>query len=206
MTAPGGAACTTAVSVSAVRQRSLVGSLLVSALLIAACGGTGPAVRSSPEQAGSTAPRLESCESTAELAPVPEGPPDVTLTCLTSDDQLRLSALRERPTLVNLWASWCAPCRTEMPLLQASHVRVGDAVRFLGVNVSDERSSALNFLAVAEISYPQAVDPSNRLPALLGSQGLPVTIVIDATGSVVYRKIGQLSETDLQEALAAAGV
>lgn len=172
-------------------------------MLVAACGGA--AAPSSPAQPGSTAPQLEPCESTPELAAAPDGPPDVALTCLTSEEQLRLAAYRERPTLINLWASWCTPCRTEMPLLQASHERVGDAVRFLGVNVSDERSSALNFLAVAGISYPQAVDPTNLLPSSLGSQGLPVTIVVDAAGSVVYRKIGQLSDTDLQEAMAAAG-
>jgi len=190
-----------------VRHHPHVSYLLVIALLVAACGGPGTASPSpsSSSKAGSTAPHLEPCESTQELAALPDGPPDVSLTCLTSDDELRLSALRGRPTLVNLWASWCAPCRTEMPLLQVSHQSVGDAVRFLGVNVSDERLSALNFLATAEITYPQAVDPTNRLPALLGSQGLPVTVVVDAAGSVMYRKIGQLSETDLQEALDAAG-
>lgn len=199
------AAPTTAISVSAARRRRCAGSLLVLAILVAACGGGGSAVPSSPARPDSPVPQLEPCESTTELAAAPDGPPDVSLTCLTSDEQLRLAAYRVRPTLVNLWASWCTPCRTEMPLLQASHERAGDAVRFLGVNVSDERSSALNFLAVAKISYPQAVDPSNLLPSRLGSQGLPVTIVIDATGAVVYRKIGQLSETDLQQALAAAG-
>ncbi len=196
---------TTAVSRAAVRCRPPVGYLLVIVMLVAACGGPNTAAQAPSSEAAPIAPQLEPCERTSEFAAAPDGPPDTPLTCLTSEDELRLSALRGRPTLVNLWASWCAPCRTEMPLLQASHERAGEAVRFLGVNVSDERSSALNFLAVAGISYPQAVDPTNLLPSQLGSQGLPVTIVVDAAGSVVYRKIGQLSETDLQEALASAG-
>ncbi|MBA3524066.1 MAG: TlpA family protein disulfide reductase, partial [Geodermatophilaceae bacterium] len=64
-----------------------------------------------------------------------------------------LSAVRGRATLVNLWTSWCAPCRREMPLLQATHERTGDAAGFLGVNASAQRSSALNFLATFGVTY-----------------------------------------------------
>lgn len=181
----------------------MVRMTLLGVLLTAGCSGAvgQQAARSDGKD---VAPRLEPCEGTPALSPAPKGAPDTPLRCLTSDGQLQLSALRE-PTLVNLWASWCLPCRQEMPMLQAVHERLGDEVGFLGVNVSDERDSALNFLATIGVSYPQVVDPTNLLPAQLNSPGLPVTIVIDASGAVVYQKIGELSQQDLDRALTAAG-
>jgi len=181
----------------------------VRAVVAVALLSSGCAAASAPDTAGSvnepTATlQLEPCVAPPAAAAVPDGPPDTELRCLVSDGRFSLSAIRT-PTLINVWASWCLPCRQEMPMLQAAHETAGAQPAFLGVNVSDQRSSAVDFLTATGVTYSQAVDPTNLLPSQLGSPGLPVTIVVDSLGAVVYRKIGPLSEADLAEALDAAG-
>lgn len=181
-------------------------ALVVGAALLSSCA-TGAA--GTPEAAGTTAAsalRLEACPVTDPGVPdVADAAPSSPLACFDdSTGTVTLSKLRGRPTVVNLWASWCLPCRREMPMLQAAHADRPD-VTFLGVNVSDDRSSAVDLLTKLGITYPQAVDPTNRLPALLDSVGLPVTIVVDATGAMTYRRIGEMSEGDLAAALALTG-
>lgn len=171
-------------------------------LLVAGCA-TDPAAPAERLAATSPASRVEPCEAQGPMAAVPgsAGLPDGQLPCLVGSTTVRLSDLRERPTVVNLWASWCVPCRREMPALRAAHDRWGADVRFLGVNVRDDRRAALTFLADFGVTYPQVVDVEGRLPSQLGSPGLPVTVVVDADGAVVWRRVGELNPDELQRAV-----
>ena len=87
-------------------------------------------------------PGVPSCRSLARMAGVASQPSDsaldsIELPCLTPGPAADLAKLRGRPVLVNMWASWCGPCRDEMPILTAAHERLGDQVQFLGVNTAD---------------------------------------------------------------------
>lgn len=97
------------------------------------------------------------------------------------DDQLR--ALRGHPAVVNMWASWCDPCRYELPLFQREAVKRASRVAFLGVNVTDDRDSALKLADRYPMPYPSFVDPRSALATgRFGSRGLPVTAFYDARG------------------------
>ena len=100
--------------------------------------------------------------------------------------------------MVNLWATWCGPCREEMPLLQDAFARHGEQMRFLGVDVQDDPAGAAAFVDDLGVGYSHVVDPDGRLLAALGVRGLPVTLAVDADGQVVARSVGQLDAAELQ--------
>jgi thiol-disulfide isomerase/thioredoxin len=108
-----------------------------------------------------------------------------------------ISRLHGKPEIINIWASWCAPCREEMPMLERAHDRLGDRVQFLGVDVRDSRSAALSFLTKHEIGYAQVFDSDGDLPLRLRLQGVPNTLFVDASGNVVDRVIGRLDDQSL---------
>ncbi len=117
----------------------LAGGVLVAALL-AGCATGQPSAQTREPAAGEAAPAAPACERLPEQAPAvgSDGLPALTLPCLGPGPDVWLDRLTGRPTLVNLWATWCGPCREEMPLLQAAHGRHGEQIRFLGVDVQDD--------------------------------------------------------------------
>jgi cytochrome c biogenesis protein CcmG, thiol:disulfide interchange protein DsbE len=134
------------------------------------------------------AAKLERCPPTSGSA-ASDGLPDVTLPCLGAGPAVHVAALRGTPTLVNLWGSWCGPCQQETPFLQQAHARLGAAVRFLGVDTSDDPDSALDFAAHVRpaMRYPSVVDENKAV--LLGVHGptaVPMTLFVDAGGRVVH--------------------
>lgn len=86
-------------------------------------------------------------------------------------------------------------------MLQREHDRLGDRVQFLGVDVKDSRSAARSFLARHGITYAQVFDARGDLPLRLRLQGVPNTLFVDASGTVVDRVIGQLDDRSLAEGL-----
>ncbi|MEX2276041.1 MAG: TlpA disulfide reductase family protein [Actinomycetota bacterium] len=96
-----------------------------------------------------------------------------------------LAQLKGTPVVVNLWGSWCAPCRQEAPDLKAAAERYGDRVQFIGVDMLDERTSAASFIREAGWSYPSVFDPDGAIRDSLGFLGQPVTIFYDADGQRV---------------------
>lgn len=116
------------------------------------------------------------------------------------DAQLR--ALRGHPVVVNLWASWCEPCRFELPFLQREAVRHGARVAFLGINVNDERGAAREMAARFPMPYPSFEDPRSNLSARYRARGLPSTAFYDARGKLVIVHQGVFpSEAQLAEAI-----
>jgi thiol-disulfide isomerase/thioredoxin len=112
------------------------------------------------------------------------------------DAQLR--ALRGHPVVVNLWASWCGPCRHELPFFQRQAVKRGAGVAFLGVNSNDNRTDARKLSARYPMPYPSFVDPRLAVAGEYGAHGLPVTAFYDARGTrVLVHQGGFASETRL---------
>jgi cytochrome oxidase Cu insertion factor (SCO1/SenC/PrrC family)/thiol-disulfide isomerase/thioredoxin len=103
----------------------------------------------------------------------------------------RIRALRGYPIVINAWASWCGPCRSEFTLFAAASARYGRRVAFLGADTDDSAGDAHTFLAAHPVSYPSYETTTPDLSSLAQIQGLPTTIFISRAGKVVYVHTGQ---------------
>lgn len=115
--------------------------------------------------------------------------------------ELLITELEGTPVLVNIWASWCGPCRDEAPHLASAHAEFGDRVQFLGVDILDERGSARGFMREYGWTYPSVFDASGAIRDGLGLFGQPATLFYDASGELVKRWSGPLTEEALAEGL-----
>jgi thiol-disulfide isomerase/thioredoxin len=188
------------------RLRLCTSLLALAAVLLAGCGTSGGSAADAPETTAPEIPGLASCAELSQEAPAADSTadhlPPLQLPCLTSGPTIDLSALAGGPVLINLWASWCGPCRQEMPLLQAAHESYGEQVAFLGVDTEDTTDAAASLLGDLGITYPQVVDVEGDLLAHLGPPGLPVTVVLDGDGRVAATHIGQLDTAGIEDLLA----
>lgn len=113
-------------------------------------------------------------------------------------DGLAASDLIGRISIVNVWASWCVPCRVEMPLLNELAAR--DEVAIFGINYKDRPEEALGFLAELGDPYTQiGADRNGRVSIDWGVYGLPETFVVDAEGRIAYKHIGPFNRRSLEE-------
>ncbi len=119
---------------------------------------------------------------------------------------LRIDTLKGRPAVINFWATWCPPCREELPLLAKVHKRFGKKAGFLGLAVEDNVEFVGEYAHAYGLRYPVAAgrEPAIALMQALGNEkaGMPYTVVVDAEGQVVYSKRGVVAEKDLTRALA----
>ena len=99
------------------------------------------------------------------------------------DAQLR--KLRGNPVVVNLWASWCDPCRYELPFLQRQAIELERRVAFLGVNSGDNRGDASRLTRRIPLPYPSIEDPRQAVAGRYGAPGLPATAFYDERGKLV---------------------
>lgn len=159
---------------------------ICAALALAACGGDPPA----PVDVGDTV---------AEPADA-DRLPDVDLTALSSGAASSLADV-EGPAVINLWATWCAPCRAEIPDFEEVHQARGDEVRFIGVNVGDDAEDAQAFIAEVGATYDQFADFDGDVSTALRATAMPVTVVIDGDGVVTTRHLGPLDQDGLNEAI-----
>jgi thiol-disulfide isomerase/thioredoxin len=101
-----------------------------------------------------------------------------------------LSAYRGKPLVINVWASWCGPCRAEMGSLQRLAQRYGKQFNVIGVSTDDYRDRASAFLRGAGISFPNYIDHQLQLEIMLGADRIPLTLLVDARGRVLARHYG----------------
>lgn len=150
-------------------------------------------------------PRLQPCRTLPTSDASETGAesllPALRLPCLTGGRPVDVSRLGGQPVLLNLWATWCTPCREEMAVLQSAADAYKDRVAFVGVDTRDRPEAAAAFLDELAITYPQLVDLDGELLNWTRVPGLPVTLVVDAGGRVVDRHVGAMSTNDIRELL-----
>ena len=160
--------------------------LLGLGLLTSACTAAGDADAGETPAAATTtwsAP-LQACpEQPDEPAAGPQTLPPVALPC-PGGGTLDLGRAPGVPTVVNLWASWCMPCRDELPILQDFAELAGDDVRVVGVISQDTESNGSSFAGEAGALFPNALDDEGELMAELGLNRLPFTYFLDADGGL----------------------
>jgi thiol-disulfide isomerase/thioredoxin len=161
--------------------------LVLAVLLALLAGCASSTVDGSPPVPSASASCLPPPPSVA--IPAPSGPatgriPDLTLDCV-GGGKVRLDALH-RPAIVNLWASWCEPCRKELPAFQSYAARAGDRVLVLGVDTGDTRDAGEGLLQDTGVHYPTLVDDGRLLLSGVGRSALPVTLFVDADGGMRY--------------------
>lgn len=202
--------------------------LLASAVLVTACSSRGPDVGEPVETTTTTTPALgplgidvasqELIELKAQSgmldcpaspSPDPEEPtlapasplPAVTLPCLGGGRDVRLSQL-DGPLLLNLWASYCEPCRVELPVLQQVHELGADQLTVLGIDYEDQKPfAALQLAADSGVTFASVADLDAVTASELRVVGLPQTVFVDASGGVVGSHHGPIRSYQQASAL-----
>ncbi|PUA28409.1 MAG: redoxin [Cellvibrio sp. 79] len=112
--------------------------------------------------------------------------PDFTLQSSTGEN-VRLAEQRGQVVMLNFWASWCGPCRKEMPLLDAMYQRYSSAGFVLyGVNVEEDNTDAKKLLKELGVTFPVLFDTESKASSLYSVDAMPTTVVIDKKGQVRY--------------------
>jgi len=115
------------------------------------------------------------------------------------DEQpVNLDAYAGRPVVLNLWASWCPPCRREMPVFQQAQAAFPD-IAFVMVNQGESAQQARAFLARERLAFNDVLlDPASQAMRAMGSRGLPTTLFFDAQGRLVHTHLGELTMASLK--------
>jgi len=145
----------------------------------------------------------EGAASAANLPPAPvvgHPAPDVALTTVAGE-AFTLSALRGKPVVLNFWATWCPPCRAELPELQAAHERYAGQVIVAGVNQMEPPASVAAFAGQAGLSFPLPLDARGDVSRRYAVRSLPTTFFIDRGGVIRRIQIGPVTEATLAQAL-----
>ncbi|MEX2107796.1 MAG: TlpA disulfide reductase family protein [Solirubrobacterales bacterium] len=126
--------------------------------------------------------------------------PDKRLPVLDGEGQGAIADYRGRWVLVNLWASWCGPCREEAPVLERFARRYRDeGVTVLGINVQDNSDDALAFLESYPTTYPQLRSIGDERSSAFGTTGVPESFLVDPRGIVALVWLGPIDEQGLAE-------
>ncbi len=117
----------------------------------------------------------------------------------SNGDQITIESLFGAPLIINIWYSTCEPCRRELPVLASAAVQHGDTVRFLGVNIKDSASVATKFAAQYGVTFDLLFDTNGQFISQLGIATAPVTMAVDAQGTIIGQKAGEISASELDQ-------
>ena len=180
------------------RPALLAAALVAGALLLAGCGGSSAAT----EGRGDTG--FVAGDGSLVLLDEESRVPAPDLVGPTLDGgEFRLSDHLGEVVVLNVWASWCAPCRAEAPTLaRVARDLADDGVTFVGLNTRDSQTAAAGFVERYALPFETVVDRDGRLQLLfrdsLPPQAIPSTVVIDRSGRVAGRVLGKASESSLR--------
>ena len=126
--------------------------------------------------------------------------PDFTLTT-AAGETFKLSELRGTPVVLNFWATWCPPCRAELPELQAASQRLAGQVAIVGVNQAEAPAEVQAFAEKLGLSFTIPLDQSADVSRLFRVRSLPTTFFIDRSGIIRQMQIGPVTEATLAQSL-----
>ncbi len=125
------------------------------------------------------------------LSPVPDVPAS-EFELIDLDDQMhRLEDYKGKPVIVNFWATWCPPCREEMPSMERAWQKIqAEDIAMIGINVGEDFDTVFGFTGQIEISFPLLLDSDGAESRRWPIRGLPTTYVLNTKGEIVYQAIG----------------
>ncbi|HET8815416.1 MAG TPA: TlpA disulfide reductase family protein [Solirubrobacterales bacterium] len=171
-----------------------LGGLVLATLLGGGCGGNGDGSGNShPNYAKALAGAPPPLAALYEQA-------NVLLPGGVDAYEERIDQLRGYPVVVNVWASWCGPCRQEFPVLQRLSARYGKRVAFLAVDSEDSNDAAATFLREEPVPYPSYSDPDKDIFESIEGVGFPNTAFYDRSGELVFLKHGPYRDDSELEA------
>ena len=146
-----------------------------------------------------TAVALTASAVTTDEPVAVEGRPrlELDLPALDGSGRVDAASLAGTPTVVNFWASWCSPCRREMPDLAVAAQAFDGEVNFVGVNHQDNQADARDFAAAVGVGYESGFDPQGTTAKRIGLRGMPTTLFVDATGRILEQRTGEISRSSL---------
>lgn len=186
-----------------VRAVTLLASIVLASLLTG-CGASEPEVVEFGDAPRDDVPEADDEVDVRDVDPPGEAPPVDARLAPGGWPEAAAFIAREadagRPTLVNLFASWCVPCRTEMPLLVEAFEEHED-VAFLGIDHLDRLEDGEEFVAEHGVEFPTIHDIDGDVAFAVGSRGMPTTVVFDRDGRLAGRVVGELTTTSLDALL-----
>jgi peroxiredoxin len=145
--------------------------------------------------------------ATPAPAPVAGAPaPDFTLTSL-SGQTMKLSSLKGQVVLVNFWATWCIPCRAEMPAIQQAYAaRKDQGFTVLAVNLNEPKQDVQSYVNSLNVNFPVLLDAGDSISNLYRVRGYPTSFFIDRSGTVAIENVGMMTDAQLASNLAKVGL
>jgi thiol-disulfide isomerase/thioredoxin len=127
--------------------------------------------------------------------------PELTLTCLTDGGEPFPLADLRGPAVINVWATWCQPCRKELPVLQRYADQYADQVHVVGVATRSDEAAAVEWVRELQLQFPSLHDYDGELSGKLGLFAMPSTLLVDHTGQIryVYQQVPFTDEHELAE-------
>ncbi|MCH4179710.1 MAG: TlpA family protein disulfide reductase [Megasphaera sp.] len=108
------------------------------------------------------------------------------------------SLYQDKPVYVNFWATWCPPCVKEMPAVNAMHDKYGDKINFAAVSVDEQFADAKTFMTDRQLSVPLYTGDLQQLFQAYQINGIPVSLLIDKGGKIIFYQVGMMNEQQLE--------
>ena len=178
-------------------MRKLLTLMLVFVLLLTGCAAGGAAVT---EPAPTVPAPTEAASTEAPKVAAPD------FTVYDADgNEVKLSDYLGKPVVLNFWASWCGPCKREMPDFDEKYQALGENVQFLMINLTDGNTETVEgasaFIASQGYTFPVFYDTSSMAAAMYGISAIPATFFIDAEGNAIAQATGAIDGETLQQGI-----
>ena len=159
--------------------------------MMAGCGAS--------ESADKSAASAQQASETQGRGLSGEAAPTFTLKNLAGEN-IAVEA-KGKPYIINFWATWCPPCQAEIPDLAAFYAAHRETVDFYAVNLQEEAPAVQKFLTERQAELPVVLDAKGKASTLYGVRAIPTTVVVNAEGTVIYRKTGGVTKAELEDVI-----